>query len=48
MWGSDYGNTKDAYPDMVAQAIAATSLLSPAERTQVLHDNGAKLFADRL
>lgn len=48
MWGSDYGNTKDAYPDMVAQAIAATSLLSAAERTQVLHDNGAKLFADRL
>jgi len=48
MWGSDYGNTKDAYPDMVAQAIAATSLLTPAERAQVLHDNGAKLFADRL
>lgn len=48
MWGSDYGNTKDAYPDMVAQAIAATSLLSATERAQVLHDNGAKLFADRL
>lgn len=48
MWGSDYGNTKDAYPDMVAQAIAATSFLNPAERVQVLHDNGAKLFADRL
>lgn len=48
MWGSDYGNTKDAYPDMVAQAIAATSLLSAAERARVLHDNGAKLFADRL
>jgi len=48
MWGSDYGNTKDAYPDMVAQAITATSLLTPAERAQVLHDNGAKLFADRL
>lgn len=48
MWGSDYGNTKDAYPDMVAQAIAATGLLSDAERARVLHDNGAKLFADRL
>jgi len=48
MWGSDYGNTKDAYPDMVAQAIAATSLLSATERAQLLHDNGAKLFADRL
>lgn len=48
MWGSDYGNTKDAYPDMVAQAVAATSLLSATERAQVLHDNGAKLFADRL
>ncbi len=48
MWGSDYGNTKDAYPDMVAQMIAATSLLSAAERALVLHDNGARLFADRL
>ncbi|TGX54369.1 amidohydrolase [Sphingomonas gei] len=48
MWGSDYGNTKDAYPDMVAQAIAATKLLSDAERARVLHDNGARLFADRL
>lgn len=48
MWGSDYGNTKDAYPDMVAQAIAATSLLSDNERAGVLHDNGARLFADRL
>lgn len=48
MWGSDYGNTKDAYPDMVAQAIAATGLLSDAERARVLHDNGARLFADRL
>jgi L-fuconolactonase len=48
MWGSDYGNTKDAYPDMVAQAIAATSLLSDTERARVLHDNGARLFADRL
>ncbi|MFA5962547.1 MAG: amidohydrolase family protein [Sphingomonas sp.] len=48
MWGSDYGNTKDAYPEMVAQAIAATGLLSDAERARVLHRNGAKLFADRL
>lgn len=48
MWGSDYGNTKDAFPDMVTQAIAATSLLTDAERAQVLHDNGARLFADRL
>eukprot|EP01035_Chromulina_nebulosa_P040404 gene40405-54644_t len=36
MWGSDYGNTKDAYPDMVAQAIAATSLLSDAERARAV------------
>jgi len=48
MWGSDYGNTTIGYADMVAQAIAATRRLSEAQRAALLHDNGARLFADRL
>lgn len=47
MWGSDYGNTKNSYEEMVEQAIAATALLTDAERTKVLHDNGQALFAAR-
>lgn len=45
MWGSDYGNTRDTYAEMVAQAIAATKLLDASERDRVLHDNGRRLFA---
>lgn len=48
MWGSDYGNTQNSYAEMVDQAIAATAQLSDTERTQILHANGARLFADRL
>lgn len=48
MWGSDYGNTQNSYAEMVDQAIAATAQLSDADRSKVLHDNGARLFADRL
>lgn len=47
MWGSDYGNTKMAYPDMVEGALAATRLLNDAEREKVLHANGSRLFAGR-
>lgn len=47
MWGSDYGNTKNSYEDMVGQAIAATALLTDAERGCVLHDNGRALFLSR-
>ncbi|KQX23344.1 MULTISPECIES: amidohydrolase family protein [unclassified Sphingomonas] len=47
MWGSDYGNTKNSYEEMVEQAIAATALLTDAERAKVLHDNGQALFAAR-
>ncbi|MES2497511.1 MAG: amidohydrolase family protein [Pseudomonadota bacterium] len=46
MWGSDYGNTKNSYEEMVEHAIAATSLLTDAERTKLLHDNGRALFAN--
>lgn len=48
MWGSDYGNTQNSYAEMVEQAIAATDQLSDADRAKVLHDNGARLFGDRL
>lgn len=47
MWGSDYGNTKNSYEDMVEQAIAATALLDEAERARVLHHNGYSLFTSR-
>ena len=48
MWGSDYGNTQDSFATMVGDAIAATAGLSDGERAMVLHDNGSRLFADRL
>lgn len=44
MWGSDVGNTLVPYPEMVAQAVAATSRLDPGVRRKVLHDNGRALF----
>jgi L-fuconolactonase len=44
MWGSDFGNTKGDYADMVGRAVAATSLLTPRERRQVLHDTGRVVF----
>lgn len=47
MWGSDYGNTKLGYPEMVEQAVAATRLLDEGDRQKVLHANGAALFGDR-
>lgn len=47
MWGSDVGNTKESYADMVAQATAATSLLDDAERAAVLHDNGRRVLGPR-
>jgi L-fuconolactonase len=45
MWGSDYGNTKGEFAAMVSHAVAATALLSPRERRQVLHDTGKRIFA---
>ena len=47
MWGSDFGNTKMGYKEMVAEAIAATRLLDDVEREKLLHANGARLFAGR-
>ncbi len=47
MWGSDFGNTKESYADLVEMAIGATSLLSEDERAAVLHDNGKRVFGPR-
>jgi len=46
MWGSDYGNSKLSYEEMVAQALSSVSLLTPEEQTQVLCDNGKGWFLD--
>nr|WP_250890275.1 amidohydrolase family protein [Sphingobium nicotianae] len=47
MWGSDVGNTRESYADMVAMAIGAMDLLSDAERAAVLHDNGRRVLGPR-
>lgn len=44
MWRSDFGNTLRPYPEMVADAIAATAKLATNERQRLLHDNGAAMF----
>lgn len=44
MWGSDVGNTQAPYPAIVEHAIAATAMLTDAERQRVLHDNGHATF----
>jgi len=44
MWGSDIGTSSGTYKEMVARGIAATALLSPDERLQVLHDTGRRVF----
>jgi predicted TIM-barrel fold metal-dependent hydrolase len=47
MWGSDFGNTKTTYLEMVEHALAATWLLTDAEREKMLETNGRRLFAGR-
>jgi predicted TIM-barrel fold metal-dependent hydrolase len=44
MWGSDFGNTKTPYAELVADAIAATAKLTPQEQRQMLHDTGRSVF----
>lgn len=44
MWGSDQGNTLMPYKLMVQEAFEATALLNPAEKAQVLHDTGYRVF----
>ena len=45
MWGSDIGTSSGTYKEMVARALASVAPLSDAERRQVLHDAGRKVFA---
>lgn len=47
MWGSDYGNTPGAYPDMARRARESTAKLTERERRQFLQLTGQSLFAAR-
>jgi L-fuconolactonase len=40
MWGSDLGNSKQGYADLVRSAIAATTKLTPSEQRQILRETG--------
>ncbi len=44
MWGSDFGNSKGAYAELVALGLSATATLKPAERRHVLRETGKRLF----
>jgi predicted TIM-barrel fold metal-dependent hydrolase len=44
MWGSDTGNNKMEYADLVNRAIAASAKLAPTEQRQLLHDTGKAVF----
>ncbi len=44
MWGSDMGNNKFEYADLVRRAIAATAKLTPAEQRQMLRETGKAVF----
>lgn len=44
MWGSDIGTSSGTYQEMVARAIASTSLLTEDERRKVLHDTGRRIM----
>jgi predicted TIM-barrel fold metal-dependent hydrolase len=44
MWGSDTGNNKLEYSDLVHRALAATVKLTPAEQRQMLRDTGKAVF----
>ena len=44
MWGSDIGTSSGTYQEMVARAIASTSLLTDDERRKVLHDTGRRIM----
>ena len=44
MWGSDTGNNKMEYADLVRRAIEASTKLATAEQRQLLHDTGKAVF----
>ncbi|CAB3848442.1 amidohydrolase family protein [Achromobacter deleyi] len=45
MWGSDIGTSSGTYQDMVQRMLAATALLTDAERDAVLYQTGKRVFA---
>jgi L-fuconolactonase len=45
MWGSDFGNTKREYADLVKIAVDATAKLTPPEQRQMLRDTALSVFA---
>jgi L-fuconolactonase len=45
MWGSDFGNTKREYADLVKTAVDATAKLTPPEQRQMLRDTARGVFA---
>jgi hypothetical protein len=45
MWGSDFGNTKREYADLVRSAVEATTKLTPPEQRQMLRDTALSVFA---
>jgi L-fuconolactonase len=44
MWGSDFGNTKREYPDLVKAAIDATAKLTPLEQRLMLRETALGVF----
>jgi hypothetical protein len=45
MWGSDFGNTKREYADLVKTAVDATAKLTLPEQRQMLRDTALSVFA---
>lgn len=45
MWGSDFGNTKREYADLVKSAVDATAKLTPPEQRLMLRDTARGVFA---
>ena len=44
MWGSDMGNSKGTYDEMVSRAIAAVAKLNVSEQKQMMSDTGRNVF----
>jgi predicted TIM-barrel fold metal-dependent hydrolase len=43
-WGSDIAQSSGRYEDMLALAVAAVSQLAEADRDNVLHATGQRLY----
>jgi predicted TIM-barrel fold metal-dependent hydrolase len=46
MWGSDIGQSKGTYPQMLGSADAAVAALADDERRQLLADTGRAVYGD--